>query len=158
MAPLPEPGDSPGVHIPPPFFYVAAIGGGALLRRIAPLAIGWGAPRVLAAWLLVALSAGLFAWSFFWFARQKTTIIPNKPATALVLDGPFRFTRNPLYLALALLAAGAGLWLNTWWVFILLVPAIALIDRLVIAREEAYLRRRFGAEYDAYMARVRRWI
>jgi len=158
MARLPEPGDSPGVHIPPPLFYVAAIGGGALLRRTAPLTIGWGAPRVLAAWLFVALSAGLFAWSFLWFARQKTTIIPNKPATALVLDGPFRFTRNPLYLALALLAAGAGLWLNTWWVFILLLPAVALVDRFVIAREEAYLRRRFGAEYDAYMARVRRWL
>jgi protein-S-isoprenylcysteine O-methyltransferase Ste14 len=158
MARLPEPGDSPGVHIPPPLFYVAAIGGAALLRRTAPLTIGGGAPRVLAAWLFVALSAGLFAWSFLWFARQKTTIIPNKPATALVLDGPFRFTRNPLYLALALLAAGAGLWLNTWWVFILLLPAVALIDRFVIAREEAYLRRRFGAEYDAYMARVRRWL
>jgi protein-S-isoprenylcysteine O-methyltransferase Ste14 len=158
MAQLPEQSDSPGVHIPPPLFYVAAIGSGALLRRIAPLAIGGGAPRVLAAWLFVALCAGLFAWSFLWFARQKTTIIPNKPATALVLDGPFRFTRNPLYLALALLTIGAGLWLNTWWVFILLLPALALIDRLVIAREEAYLRRRFGAEYDAYRARVRRWL
>jgi protein-S-isoprenylcysteine O-methyltransferase Ste14 len=155
---MPEQADSPGVHIPPPLFYVAAIGSGALLRRYMPLAIGWGAPRVIAAWVLVALSAWLFAWSFIWFARQKTTIIPNRPARALVLDGPFRFTRNPLYLAMALLTLGAGLWLNTWWVLLLLLPAVALVDRFVIAREEAYLRRRFGAEYDLYTARVRRWL
>ena len=59
---------------------------------------------------------------------------------------------------MALLTVGAGLWLNTWWVLILLLPAVALVDRFVIAREEAYLRRRFGAEYEAYMARVRRWL
>jgi protein-S-isoprenylcysteine O-methyltransferase Ste14 len=151
-------GDNPGVHIPPPLFYVAAIGGGALLRRSMPLTIGWDTPRLIAAWALVALFAALMAWSFVWFARQKTTIIPNKAANTLVLGGPFRFTRNPLYLALALLTIGAGLWLNTWWVLILLVPAIVLVDRLVIAREEAYLRRRFGAEYDAFTARVRRWL
>jgi protein-S-isoprenylcysteine O-methyltransferase Ste14 len=151
-------GDNPGVHIPPPFFYIAAIGGGALLRRYAPLTIGWDAPRLIAAWAFVALFALLMAWSFLWFVRQKTTIIPNKPANALVLDGPFRFTRNPLYLAMALLTAGVGLWLDTWWVLILLVPAVVLVDRVVIAREEAYLRRRFGAEYDAFTARVRRWL
>ena len=152
------PRDSPDVHIPPPFFYVAAIGAGALLRRWTPLTIGGGAARVVAAWGFVALCAALFVWSFRWFARQKTTIIPNKPANALVLDGPFRFTRNPLYLALACLTIGAALWLDTWWVLILLAPAVALIDRYVIAREEAYLRRRFGGEYDAYAARVRRWL
>jgi protein-S-isoprenylcysteine O-methyltransferase Ste14 len=158
MVPSRETHDSPGVHVPPPLFYVAAIAGGALLRRYVPLTIGGGAPRVIAAWLFVALCAGLFAWSFLWFARQKTTIIPNKPARTLVLDGPFRFTRNPLYLALAFLTIGAGLWLNTWWVLILLLPAAAVVDRVVIAQEEAYLRRRFGAEYDAYTARVRRWL
>ena len=109
-------GDNPGVHLPPPLFYLAAIGGGAVLRRYLPLTIGWDAPRMIAAWTFIALFAALTAWSFTWFARQKTTIIPNKPANALVLDGPFRFTRNPLYLAMALLTIGAGLWLNTWWV------------------------------------------
>jgi len=139
-------------------FYVAAIGGGALLRRYVPWTIGWGAPRVMAAWMFVALFAGLLVWSLMWFARQKTTFIPDRPANALILDGPYRFTRNPLYVAMALLTVGAGLWLNTWWVLVLLLPAVAMVDRLVIAREEAYLSRRFGAEYDAYTARVRRWL
>jgi protein-S-isoprenylcysteine O-methyltransferase Ste14 len=153
-----SPVDSPGVNVPPPFFFIVAIGGGVLLHRSMPLTIGWDAPRVIGAWTFIALFAALMAWSFLWFARRRTTIIPNQPANALVLDGPFRFTRNPLYLAMALLTLGAGLWLNTWWVLILLIPTIALVDRLVIAREEAYLRRRFGAEYDAFTARVRRWL
>lgn len=153
-----NPVDNPGVHFPPPFVYLAAIGGGVLLRRYVPLTIGWGAPRMVAAWLFVVLFAVLLLWSFRWFARQQTTIIPNRPATALILDGPYRFTRNPLYLALAFLTIGAGLWLNTWWVLVLLFPAVVLVDRFVIAPEEAYLRRRFGTEYEAYAARVRRWL
>src|SRR5438552_18101502 len=77
-------GDHPGVHLPPPLFRLAAIGGGAVLRRYLPLTIGWDAPRMIAAWTFIALFAGLTAWSFIWFARQRTTIIPNKPANALV--------------------------------------------------------------------------
>jgi protein-S-isoprenylcysteine O-methyltransferase Ste14 len=150
--------DHAGVHVPPPLFYVAAIAAGAGLRRSIPLAIGGGAVRVVAAWAFIALFAAIGGWSFFSFARRRTTIIPNLPATALVVEGPYRWTRNPMYLGLTLLTVGAGLWLNTWWVLILLVAAALAIDRLVIAREEAYLRRRVGADYDAFTSRVRRWI
>jgi protein-S-isoprenylcysteine O-methyltransferase Ste14 len=150
--------DHAGVHVPPPLFYVAAIAVGAGLRRYLPLAIGGNAARLVAAWTFVALFAAIVGWSFLNFARRRTTIIPNKPANVLVIEGPYRFTRNPMYLGLACLTAGVGLWLNTWWVLILLVPAVVAIDRLVIAREEAYLRRRFGAAYDAFTSRVRRWI
>lgn len=146
------------MYVPPPLFYVAAIAAGAGLRRYVPLPIGGDAARILAAWTFVALFAAILSWSFLNFARRRTTIIPNMPANALVVEGPYRFTRNPMYLALAFLTAGAGLWLNTWWVLILLVPAVVAIDRLVIAREEAYLRRRFGSDYDAFTSRVRRWI
>jgi protein-S-isoprenylcysteine O-methyltransferase Ste14 len=137
---------------------VAAIACGALLRRYAPLPIGGGAARAVAAWMLVGAFGGLAAWSFLSFFRHRTTIIPNMPANALVLVGPYRLTRNPMYVGLALLTAGMGLWLNTWWVLLLLVPALVAIDRLVIVREEAYLRRRFGSEYDTFARRVRRWL
>ena len=63
----------------------------------------------------------------------------------LVIGGPLKFTRNPMYLGLALLTASAGLFLDTWWPILLLVPALAIVQRFVIAREERYLRRRFGA-------------
>ncbi len=150
--------DSPGVHVPPPFLYVAAIAAGAVLRRYLPLAIGGGAPRLVAAWIFVALFAGVVGWSFLSFWLERTTVIPNRPAAALVTYGPYRYSRNPMYVGMALLTAGAGLWLNTWWVLVLLAAAIAGIDRFVIPREEAYLRRRFGAEYDGFTSRVRRWL
>jgi protein-S-isoprenylcysteine O-methyltransferase Ste14 len=123
-----------------------------------PLPIGGGTARVIAAWALVAAFGGMAAWSFLSFFRMRTTVIPNMPANALVLTGPYRHTRNPMYVAMTLLTAGMGLWLNTWWVFLLLVPALVAVDRFVIAREEAYLRRRFGSEYDAFTRRVRRWL
>ena len=150
--------DNAGVNVPPPLFYVAAIAAGAGLRRYMPLPIGVDAVRIMAAWVFVALFAAILGWSFLNFFRRRTTIIPNLPANALVVEGPYRFTRNPMYVAMALLTAGAGLWLDTWWILILLVPTVVAIDRLVIKREEAYLRRRFKSDYDAFASRVRRWI
>lgn len=150
--------DSAGVHVPPPLFYVTAIGAGAWLRLYTPLPIGGAEVRVVAAWVCVALFAAILGWSFLNFFRRRTTVIPNLPANALVVEGPYRFTRNPMYVAMALLTTGVGLWLNTWWIVIFLVPTVVAIDRLVIAREEAYLRRRFGSDYDAFASRVRRWI
>ena len=129
-----------------------------MLRRYAPLPIGGGAARVIGAWALVAAFTGILGWSFLSFLNKRTTVIPNRPANALVVSGPYRVTRNPMYVAMALLTAGTGLWLNTWWVLGLLPLAIAAIDRMVITREEAYLRRRFGAEYEAFTRRVRRWL
>lgn len=158
-SPTPAPsGDSPAVVVPPPLVYVAAIAGGAILQKLLPLSIGGGLPRVLAAWALVALWAVILGISFYGFWKARTSIVPIRPATALVETGPYRFTRNPMYVSLVALTLGLGLWMNTWWVILLLIPAVLVIDRLVIVREEAYLRRRFGAAYDSYCRRVRRWL
>jgi len=154
----PSASDSAGVHVPPPIFYVTAIAAGAWLHRAAPLPIGGGAWRLVAAWACLALFAALLAASFTSFWRRRTTVIPNRPATTLVIAGPYRFTRNPMYVSLAVLSVGIGLWLNSWWVLLFLVPAVLVIDRFVIAREEAYLLRRFGADYESYRGRVRRWL
>jgi protein-S-isoprenylcysteine O-methyltransferase Ste14 len=138
--------------------YVAAIGIGWIVNRSLPLPVGAGLPRVLAAWVFVLLWASITAAAFYTFWRRRTSIVPIRPATALVDAGPYRLTRNPMYVALAFLTIGMGLWMNTWWVILLLVPAVVVIDRYVIAREEAYLRRRFGQPYEDYTQRVRRWI
>ena len=129
-----------------------------LLDRQWPLAIGADQVRVPLAWLLLAGWVLLTASSFWLFRQKRTSVMPARPASALVTAGPYPFTRNPMYLGLALLTASVSLFLDTWWPILLLVPALRIVQRFVIAREERYLRRRFGAEYDAYTRQVRRWL
>jgi protein-S-isoprenylcysteine O-methyltransferase Ste14 len=160
MNPSPPP-ENPGVHFPPPLVYVAAFVAGLLLHR------GWPLPIVgparegaleAAGMVLLALWLALMLGAFITFARARTTFIPNRPAAALVTGGPYRISRNPMYLSLTLAYAGLSLLLNRWWPLLLLPLALAAIDRFVIAREERYLAGAFPEEYGAYARRVRRWI
>jgi protein-S-isoprenylcysteine O-methyltransferase Ste14 len=150
--------DNPGVRFPPPLLYAAAVVAGWMLDRQWPMPIGAGSPRRVLAWLLIAMAAGLAASGVRSFWQKHTSIVPIRPATALVIAGPYRFTRNPMYVGMALLTVAFGLLLNTWWPIVLLIPTLILIQFFVIAPEERYLRRRFGAEYDAYTRQVRRWL
>jgi protein-S-isoprenylcysteine O-methyltransferase Ste14 len=88
----------------------------------------------------------------------ETNINPYKPALAIVSSGPFRFTRNPLYLAMTLIYLGLTLAANTWWGLVLLLPVLLLIHFGVVAREEQYLERKFGDSYREYRLRVRRYL
>ena len=92
------------------------------------------------------------------FRRAGTSIIPNQPASAFVVSGPYHFTRNPMYVSLALLYLGIALILNSWWIVALLPVVLIVIQLTVIAREERYLRQRFPVDYPAYCSRVRRWL
>jgi protein-S-isoprenylcysteine O-methyltransferase Ste14 len=150
--------DNPGVRFPPPLLYCLAVISGVLLDRQWNFPVGLGVPRRVLGWLLVTACAVLTASSVRSFWRRRTSIVPIRPATALVSAGPYRYTRNPMYLGLALLTVALGLFLNTWWPILLLVPVLIIVQWLVIAREERYLHRRFGAEYDAYVRQVRRWF
>ena len=145
--------DSPGVHVPPPFIYVAVFAVGWVLRGLLPrLQL---LPLAVALALIAVVLAG---WAMGRFARVKTSIIPNQPATAFVTDGPYRWSRNPMYVALAIAYVSTSLWTASLTSLLLLPLALFLIDRLVIAREERYLRARFGDDYQHYCARVRRWL
>jgi protein-S-isoprenylcysteine O-methyltransferase Ste14 len=111
--------------------------------------LGWGA------------SAGgliLMFWGMGTFVMARTAVFPNQPARALVRHGPYRFTRNPMYVGLTLLYVGTALIANLVWPFVLLPVVILVMTTMIIRREEAYLRRAFGAEYDGYCAGVRRWV
>ncbi len=88
----------------------------------------------------------------------ETNINPFKPTTAIVSSGPFRFTRNPLYLSVTLIYLGLTLAVNTWWAFLLLGPVLLFIHFGVVLREERYLERRFGESYREYRLRVRRYL
>ncbi len=150
--------DNAGVRFPPPFIYVAAVVGGYLLNRLWRLPVGGAMIWQIVEWLSFGLCLALTFGSIGLFWGRRTSIIPNRPSNALVVAGPYHFTRNPMYVGLALLTVALGILLNTWWPVILLVPALMIVQGLVIRPEEAYLRRRFGAEYEAYSHRVRRWI
>lgn len=150
--------DNPGVRIPPPLFYAAAVIGGWLLDRRWSLHVGEGMTHVAAAWLLIAACVALMSSSIRSFWRRHTSVIPIRPATVLVMEGPYRYTRNPMYLGLAMLTVAFGLLLNSWWPMLLLIPALLTVQHFVIVSEEQYLHRRFGTDYDAYTRRVRRWL
>jgi protein-S-isoprenylcysteine O-methyltransferase Ste14 len=143
---------------PPPLLYAFAVIGGDLLNRRWPLPVGHGVFIKALASALTFASLALAVSSIGNFRRSRTSIVPVRPATALVIAGPYRFTRNPMYVAMAALTVALALFLDTWWVIVLLVPVLLVVRLFVIAPEEQYLRRRFGADYIAYMRRVRRWV
>ena len=151
--------DSPGVRFPPPFLFVLGFGAGLLLRRLIALPL---LPRstflLVLAWALVFAGLGLGLWAAGTFFRARTALIPHRPATEFVVRGPYRFSRNPMYVSLTLLYVGLALWVGTVWPLVLLPLVLVGLWRLVIQREEAYLERAFGADYLAYRQRVRRWL
>jgi len=151
---------SSGVRIFPPVIHAVAIALGFLVQWVAPVRIS-GSGRWLAllvGCLLLGMAVGLIAWTATAMFRAGTTPNPTQPTTALIIDGPFLLTRNPMYLAWELICVGVGLTANALWPIVMAVPAAFVTRRLVIDKEERYLERRFGAEYDKYQVRVRRWI
>ena len=90
--------------------------------------------------------------------QTRTSPLPIKPTTAIVATGPYRFTRNPMYVGLAALYLGITLWVDSLWPVLFLPAVLFMIQRFVIAREERYLEAKFGDQYRGYKARVRRWI
>ncbi len=155
------PPDTSGVRFPPPLVYGLGFLAGYLLHRLSPLALIPGSAadvRPYVGWGLVAAGAALMGSAVFAFLRAGTTPNPWKPATVMVTRGPYRFTRNPMYLGWVLVYLGAVLLANTVWPLVLLPGVIFLVRTRLIAREEAYLERKFGDAYCDYKARVRRWI
>ncbi|HEU4629476.1 MAG TPA: isoprenylcysteine carboxylmethyltransferase family protein [Gemmatimonadaceae bacterium] len=151
---------NPGVRFPPPFLFAGGWLTGWLLHRAWPLPLAAGAPPGLEAAALTLGAAGLALamWGLLTFARVRTAIIPHHPARRLVVRGPYRFTRNPMYVGLTALYVALALLARSWWPLLLLPAVLALLVALVIRREERYLASAFGAEYEAYRRRVRRWL
>jgi protein-S-isoprenylcysteine O-methyltransferase Ste14 len=109
-------------------------------------------------WILVAVGGVIAFTAASTFRNAGTAVNPRKPATTVVSHGPFRFTRNPMYVALATAYLGVTLVVNSLWPLLFFPPAVWVISRYVIAREEAYLERKFGHAYLDYKTRVRRWL
>jgi protein-S-isoprenylcysteine O-methyltransferase Ste14 len=150
--------DSPGVIIFPPLLYIGTLLLGLVLNYFWPMPLTSGkALRIAGAGLVVA-SGMVASWGARTMRRAGTNVLPAKPTLTIVTDGPFRFSRNPLYLANAIVFVGLALIFNAVWPLFLLVPMLCVVHRGIIRREERYLETKFGETYLAYKARVRRWI
>jgi protein-S-isoprenylcysteine O-methyltransferase Ste14 len=146
------------VRVPPPLIFAAGFAAGWLLDRLLPISLPGGLPIVALGWSVAAAGAWLAAWSVLALTRAGTTVRPDRPSTALVAVGPFRLSRNPLYLSFAVLYGGAALLTGTIWALVVLPAVVWVIDRAVIVREERYLATMFGEAYEDYRRRVRRWL
>src|SRR3954447_142323 len=150
--------DKAGVVAPPPLIFIAGLIAGFAIEALLP---GVDLPA-LVEWLLgallVAAGLGLLLWFNTLFSREGTAVEPWKPTTAIVTTGPYRFTRNPAYLGMALTYVGIAVMSSALWVVLPLPVVLAVIDRGVIAREERSLERKFDDEYLGYKRRVRRWV
>jgi protein-S-isoprenylcysteine O-methyltransferase Ste14 len=153
--------DNSGVKVFPPAIYLVGLAAGFLLHKASPQVIATGSfvagARILG-WLLVFLWVGLNIWALVTFFRAHTSPNPRRPTTVLAFHGPYRFTRNPMYLSLAFLQVGVALVANALWPLLFAIPTLWVVRRVVIDREEVYLKKKFGQEYVAYLQRVRRWL
>jgi protein-S-isoprenylcysteine O-methyltransferase Ste14 len=150
--------DNASVVAPPPLIYAGPLLAGLLLNRVRPAPIL--PPRVarVSGRLLTTSGIALALWFFRTMRRAGTPVDPREPVQRIVTTGPFRFSRNPAYTALTLIYVGISCQANARWPLLWLPAVLAAIQRGVIEREERYLVRTFGDEYEQYRSRVRRWL
>lgn len=150
--------DIPGVIARPPLIYLGSLGLGFGLDYLWPAPVLPNPVQYVVGASLIALGVIILAIAVRQFRKAGTNVQTWKPTTALVTDGLYRLSRNPIYIALSLIYAGIGIAADNLWALGLLVPVLVVIRYGVIAREERYLERQFGQEYLSYKASGRRWL
>jgi protein-S-isoprenylcysteine O-methyltransferase Ste14 len=153
-----DPAARPATLLPPPLIYAAVLFVAWWLNTQWPWALELASQGQISAWVLIALGMAGFAWALSAIWHHRTTVNPYKAASTLVTDGPFRYSRNPIYVSDWLVYAGVTLWLRTLWPIVFVPLVWVLMRYFVIAYEEAHLQAKFGASYSDYCSRVRRWI
>jgi protein-S-isoprenylcysteine O-methyltransferase Ste14 len=151
--------DTAQVFIRPPLVWALGVIAGLALNWLVPLPFVPAA--IPAPWLggaVFVLALTLFAWAITTITRAGSNVPTNTPTTSIVDTGPYRFTRNPIYLGMMLGLVGLAIAFDSLWLLVMLVPFFLVIRYGVVAREEAYLERKFGEVYGRYRARVRRWL
>ena len=152
--------DSSGVRFPPPFIYLGALLLGLAAERFVTLRSfgidGW--LLVVTGTLLFVAGAAMMLAAAGLFRRLGTNALPSQPTTLIAMGGPYRWTRNPMYLGMALVYAALAIGLDGPIAFALLPLVLIVIQTQVIAREERYLEAKFGDDYRRYKTKVRRWL
>lgn len=144
--------------VKPPQLYLMAFVMGGLVHLLWPFSLGFPLELTVIGFALLVVSLLLMVWASRAF-KQAETAVPHKiGASTLVTTGPYRYSRNPMYVSLTLLQIGVGLIMGSAWVLFTLIPVLLIMNQGVIAREEAYLTTHFGQRYLDYKTAVRRWI
>jgi protein-S-isoprenylcysteine O-methyltransferase Ste14 len=147
------------VIIRPPLAWGLAVIAGLTLNWLLP--VPFQPVDLPAGWLgaiVFVLALALVAWAIVTITRAGSNVPTNLPTTAIVESGPYRFTRNPIYLGMFLGLIGLAIAFDNLWLLMMLVPFALIIHYGVVVREEAYLERKFGDAYRGYRSRVRRWL
>ncbi len=150
--------DRAGVIAPPPVIYFVVFGLGYALNYLQPLVLPPHSAWTVVGWGLIGLSIMVAASCLLSMKRVGTNVDVYKPSTAIVTDGAYGFSRNPIYLSLTTLYIGVAFLISMIWPLLVLPIALLIMQSGVIKREERYLAEKFGAEYLQYKAKVRRWI
>lgn len=153
-----KPMTGPGVRIPPPVFYAAMLGLGWLLQRVVPLPFLPAYVAHLSGGVITAGGLALALFSSTTLVCNHGTLNTDGRSEALVTRGPYRFSRNPVYVALATMYVGVMVILGIPWSLLALPLLLIYTQTMVIAREEAFLRQVFGSEFSDYCSHVRRWL
>jgi protein-S-isoprenylcysteine O-methyltransferase Ste14 len=147
------------VLVRPPLAWGLAVVAGLALHWLVPLPfLPASLPAALLGVLVFVLALALFAWAIVTMTRAGSNVPTNRPTTTIVESGPYRFTRNPIYVGMVLGLVGLAVGFDELWLLIVLVPFWLVIRYGVVAREEAYLERKFADAYRGYRSRVRRWL
>ncbi len=150
--------DSSGALAPPPIVYFFCLMVGLGLNYLWPLPFLPQTIQYAFGFTIIALSGLLIGWVLREFSKSKTSFDLRKPTTEIISTGPFRYSRHPTYVSLTILIFGIAIAVDSLWIFVMAIPAVLIVHYFVILREEAYLDRKFGDEYQRYKAAVRRWI
>ena len=150
--------DAPNVKIIPPLVYLAGIIVGLLVSMWVPSKLLPNPAVWIIGGILFLCGAVLVGSAILMFKSVGTTVRPDRASSSLVIAGPYKMTRNPMYLGLALIYLGIAIADQSIWALILFPVVLIIIRHWAIEPEEAFLQRRFGTEYDSYKAKVRRWL
>src|SRR6516225_7527587 len=151
--------DTAQVIIRPPLAWGLAVIAGLALNWLVPLPfLPVGSPAGWLGGMVFVLALGLFACAIVTITRAGSNVPTNLPTTTIVESGPYHFTRNPIYLGMFLSVIGVAIAFDNLWLLMMLVPFALVVRYGVVAREEAYLERKFGDVYRGYRSRVRRWL
>ena len=155
MAP---PDDNPGVIAPPPLIYLAGLIVGNAIEYVWPAPFLPQAVQYSVGGSLIVAGLALAATAMRLFSRAGTNLRPDRPSTALVFEGPYRFSRNPMYISLTMTHLGIAIAADSVWMIAMVIPVLITMNLAVIAREERYLEGKFGDDYRRFKQSVRRWL